>query len=181
MEGDGEVAASDVVVTVPADAAAALLDDVAPDAAGRLGRLHYNPLAIVHLETDGGGPRGLGYQVAFGEPLRTRGVTFNDSLFGREGIRTAFLGGARDPDILRESDERIGAIAAEELGVVTGSEAEVLRVTRTRVPAWDRSWTALEGLALPPRVHLCTNYESRIGIPGRIANATALARRLIAG
>jgi oxygen-dependent protoporphyrinogen oxidase len=175
------VSASHLVLTAPADAAAALLDALAPDAAARLATLRYNPLAIVHLKTAPAGPAGLGYQVAFGEPLRTRGVTFNDCLFGRDGIRTAFLGGARDPEILREADERIGEIAAAELKLVTGGEAEVLLVARTRVPAWDRTWTALEGLSLPQRVHLCTNYESRIGIPGRIASATALARRLIAG
>lgn len=178
VHGLGDLRVDHVVLTTPADEAAGLLRAAAPHAAVRLASLRYNPLAVVHLRARRAPPAGLGYQVAFGEPLRTRGVTFNDSLFGRSGIHTAFLGGARDPDIVGEGDASIGGIAAEELERVTGCDPEVLRVTRTRVPAWDRSWTALEGLALPPRVHLCANYESRIGIPGRIAAAAAIARRL---
>jgi protoporphyrinogen/coproporphyrinogen III oxidase len=164
-----------VVVTVPAGAAAELLEPVAPDAAGRLRALRYNRLALVHMASDEGALHGLGYQVGYGEGLRTRGVTWNASALGREGVYTAFLGGARDPAILEEPDEVIGEVAREEFLAVTGVEARVLSVSKTRVPSWDLSWTALEGLTLPPGLALCTNYESRVGIPGRIARARTLA------
>jgi len=175
-----ELRCDGVVLTVPAAEAARLLRAAAPEAAGRLARLRYNRLAIAHLLSDC--PlEGLGYQVAFGEELRTRGVTWNASALGRAGVNTAFLGGSRDPGVLDLSDGEIGRIAAEEFREVTGWKAEVLGVSRTWIPAWDRSWTALEGLSLPPGIRLFANYESRVGIPGRVEGALALATELAEG
>jgi protoporphyrinogen/coproporphyrinogen III oxidase len=166
-----------VVLTVPADAAADLLDPSVPDVAGRLRQLRYNGLVMVMLASDG--PlHGLGYQVAYGEALRTRGVTWNASALGRRDVHTAFLGGAHDRELLELDDAEIGRIAAREFREVTGCDARVLAVGRTRIPSWDRSWIALDGLELPQGLHLCTNYESRVGIPGRIQRAEALAERL---
>jgi len=176
----GRIEASDVVLTTPADVTAALLREAAPEAAERLERLRYNPLAIVHLHSTAR-LDGSGYQVSFSERLETRGVTFNANLFGRDGVYTAFLGGARNPGLVDLPDFRIAAIASAEFELVTGAEARALRVSRTRMPAWDRSWTALDGLELPPRIHLAANYESRAGIPGRVARARQLAAALAAG
>lgn len=179
LSEDGAHLVDHVVFTSPADVTAALLRDLAPDAAGRLDRLRYNHLAVVHLLSDAG-LRGLGFQTSFAERIETRGVTFNHALFGagREQVYTAFLGGARNPAMVEATDAMIGDIALAEFHRITGSEAEVVRVSRTRIPAWDRSWTALEGLHLPPGLHLCANYESRVGIPGRLARADALAGHL---
>lgn len=166
-----------LVLTVPAPAAAGLLRGVAPDAAGRLQRLRYNELVMVHLLSDGP-TGGLGYQVGYGEQLRTRGVTWNAAALGRDGVYTAFLGGSRDPEILELSEVEIGAIAARDFERVTGHSAEVLSVGNTRVPSWDRSWSAMEGMELPGALDLCTNYESRVGIPGRVRRALELADEL---
>lgn len=169
----------DVVLTTPADVTAGLLREVAPSAT-RLEELTYNPLAVVHLRADCA-VRGMGFQVALSERLETRGVTFNHSLFERDGVYTAYLGGARNPEFVKLPDLRIGAIAAAEFEFVTGCPAEVVHVARVRMPAWDRSWDALDGLELPPRVHLAANYESRAGVPGRLARARQLAEKLTAG
>jgi len=173
----GPVEADHVVLTVPADAAATLLAELAPDLARRLARLTYNPVAIVHLRSDVD-LRGLGYQVAFGEPLETRGVTFHGATFGRTGLYTAFLGGAQNPELAAAPDDVLARTAEAEFERVTGHGARALHVTRTRVPAWDASWAALDGAAPPPGVHLAASYESRPGIPGRLARARELADRL---
>jgi oxygen-dependent protoporphyrinogen oxidase len=173
----GEVDARQVVVTASPPAAARLLGSVAPDAAGRIGRLTCNPLAVVHLHA-ATELRGLGYQVSLAESLSTRGVTFNDSLFGRTGVYTAYLGGAKRPEVVEWSDERIGEAAVDEFRAVTGYDARPLAVARERMPAWDVSWRALQGLALPAGLHLAANWESRPGIPGRLAQAKRLAERL---
>jgi protoporphyrinogen/coproporphyrinogen III oxidase len=179
--GQGVVEAAQVVLTCAAPAAAALLRECAPQASEAVARLHYNPLAVVHLHAPSGVPDGLGYQVAFGEPLRTRGVTFNHSLFGRTGVYTAYLGGAKHPAVVGLPEDEIGRIAVEEFARVTGAESAVLSVARERMPAWDRSWSAISGLSLPPALHVAANWESRPGIPGRLAQARALAERLAAG
>src|SRR5690625_135877 len=172
----GQVEASPIVLTTPAEATAHLLAEVAPGAAP-LARLRYNPLVVVHLRADC--PiEGMGYQVALDEGLETRGVSFNHSLFGREGVYTVYLGGAKNPDLVRLADLQLGGIAAAEFELVTGATAEVLNVSRVGMPAWDRSWVALDQVELPPWAHLASNYESRAGVPGRLARAQQLAERL---
>ena len=174
---DREVPVDVVVLTCDAAASARLLDEAAPAAAARLDRLVYNPLAVVHLHSDAD-VRGLGYQVSLGENLVTRGVTWNGSLFARDGVSTAFLGGGSHPRVVEEPDDRLGTIAAEEFRRVTGGEARALSVARTRMPAWDRSWRALRGLEFPPGIRAAASWRSRPGMPGRLAEARALAEEL---
>lgn len=170
--------ARDVVLTTPAGAAAHLLRSVAPDVAAALAKLTYNPLAVVHLdaETD---LRGLGYQVAFTERgLALRGVTFNASLFGRRNLYTAYLGGARAPDVVHLPDEALAARAAAEFRLCTGYSARPLAVSRERMPAWDTSWRAVQGVRPPEGIHFAANWWSRPGLPGRLAEASRLAEAL---
>jgi oxygen-dependent protoporphyrinogen oxidase len=171
------IAAEHIVITTPAPAAAHLLGGVAPEAASRIAALRYNPLTVVHMhaETD---LRGLGYQVSLAESLVTRGVTWNDSLFAREGVYTAFLGGARNRSIEQESAERAAQIAVAEFRTATRFHATVLAVGRVRVPAWDRSWAAAEGLVLPRNLHIHASWHARPGIPGRLIMARRLAETL---
>jgi protoporphyrinogen/coproporphyrinogen III oxidase len=174
------ISAEHVVVTTPAPAASRLLAQVAPDAAARSARLNYNPLAVVHLyaETQ---LRGLGYQVSLAEPLTTRGVTWNDSLFGRRGVYTVYLGGAKNPWVADAPEARLGDIALEEFRTATGYGARVLSVERELMPAWDRSWAAIQALDLPAGLHIHANWYARPGIPGRLVEARRLAGRLAGG
>ena len=176
IEADGEtITVEHLVVTTPADAAAVLLEDVA-DGADRLRTLNYNPLAIVHLVADLD-VEGYGYQVRAGEELATLGVSWNASLFDRDGVYTSFLGGMRAPDLVDRPPDELGEIARQEFRAVTGVDAEVVNVTRLPrgFPAWDRSWAALDDLTLPADVHLATNYAGRMGIPSRVREAKTLA------
>lgn len=177
---DGEeLRASDVVLTAPAARTADMIADVAPDAAARFRQLRYNPLAVVHLHADTQ-LHGLGYQVSFAEPLITRGVTWNDSLFRRKGVYTVYLGGAKHPEVVEQEDTAITDIATSEFRLATGYDSRPLAVERERMPAWDASWRAMQGLELPPGLHLCANWESRPGIPGRLIQAKRLAEKLTA-
>lgn len=181
LAASGPVRAEAVVLTCPADAAAEILEGAAPGAAARLARIRYNPLAIVHLAADES-PEGYGYQIAAGEGFVTRGVTFNESLFGpghgRRGVQTAYLGGASAPRAVERPDEELARTAVEEFRHVTGLGAEPLRVGRTRMAAWDRSRAALEELELPDGIRICAAYESRAGIPGRLTEAERVAEEL---
>ena len=173
----GTLLADRVVITTPAGAAARLLSEAAPRVASVLKGLTYNPLAVVHLlaETD---LRGLGFQVSLAERLVTRGVTFNDSLFARPGLYTAYLGGARAPEAVRWRDAEVAEVALREFRQVTGFEGTTISVARERMPAWDASWRAIEGVLPPSGIHLATNWESRPGLPGRLAQARTIASEL---
>jgi oxygen-dependent protoporphyrinogen oxidase len=176
-EEGGTIIADRVVMTVPAPSAARLLRPILGTAADAFAALTYNPLAIVHLHADTT-LEGLGYQVSLAERLATRGVTFNDSLFGRSGVYTAYLGGAKAPEVVDWDDQALAATAVREFRTVTGFDARVLYVAREAMPAWDGSWAALDRVSMPPGLHLATNWEARPGIPGRLAQAKRLAEEL---
>lgn len=177
--GNEERTVDDVVFTTPAGVTADLLAEVAPDTATALEKLTYNPLAVVHLVAEGG-LDAAGYQVALDEPLDTLGVTSNHGLFGRYGLHTSYLGGHRTPELLDETDDVIGELAAEEFQLTTGLDAQPVHIHRLRpgMPAYDRSWTAMDDLDLPDGLYLCTNYAARAGVPGRARHARDLAETL---
>ena len=177
------LSAEQVVLAVPATAAARLLREIAPDAASRIHGLRYNRLAVVHLRADS--PlRGIGFQVSLAEPRPLKGVTFSHSLFGgpggrddRTGVYTAYLAAARSR-AAGADDDALGDLAAAEFQRCTGYAAEPIAVARPTIPAWDTSWSALRGLRLPPGIHVTANWESRPGLAGRFARARALADEL---
>lgn len=187
------VEAERVVLTVPAPRAAPLLAGVAPEAAGRVGALTYNRLVVTHLLCDRVRP-GLGCQVSLAErELATRGLTFNAPAFGpraeapagekkaraaRAGVVTAFLGGAGREDVAELGDDAAARLAEQEFQRITGEPGRTILVSRVAMPAWDRSWKQAAGLALPPGVSVCAAWSERPGIPGRLDQASRLARRL---
>jgi oxygen-dependent protoporphyrinogen oxidase len=168
----------EVVVTTPANVTADLLSGIA-DGTDALAELTYNPLALVYLAADAL-PDGLGYQVAYDEDLHTLGVSFNGAMFDRNGLCTAFLGGMHDPEILDESDDRLGEIASTEFERATGHAADVVAIERRErwFPAYDGTWWGLEDVSTPDGVHLATNYTARMGIPSRVREARELAGKL---
>ncbi|AZH24222.1 protoporphyrinogen oxidase [Haloplanus aerogenes] len=175
---DGSRTVDHVVVTARADVAAGLLADVDTGSARALRRLYYNPLAYVHLYSDAD-PAGYGYQVRHDEPLRTLGVTWNASLFDRDGVYTCFLGGMENPGMVDRSERELGRIATEEFEAVMGADAEVLNVTKhpRGIPAYDGSWTAMADVNLPDGITLASNYAGRMGVPARVREAKRLAER----
>lgn len=184
--GDGWVLETDqgsqnvehVVVTTPASVTAKLLAEPVPDASRRIGSLKYNPLVVVHLRTDAD-LDGMGFQVAFGEEMVLKGTTFNHALFGRDKVYTAYLGGAQRPEVMGYDDEHLGKLAIFDFERATGvDDTRVLSVAREWMPAWDLTWRALEGMQLPRGLTLAANWESRPGIPGRMAQAREVAQTL---
>jgi len=175
---DGDRVVDHVVVTARADVAAGLLADVDRGSARALRRLYYNPLAYVHLHSEAD-PAGYGYQVRHDEPLHTLGVTWNASLFDRDGVYTCFLGGMENPGMVDRSERELGRIAREEFEAVMDADAEVLNVTRhpRGIPAYDGSWTAMADVNLPDGVTLASNYAGRMGVPARVREAKRLAER----
>jgi len=174
----GSFDARAVVLTMPAEVTAALLERESPGTASALRELRYNPLAVVHLDAEAP-RRAMGFQVALSERGRLlRGVTFNECLFGRPRLCTAYLGGSAHAEVARMGAEVAGAAAVREFRSCTDMDARVLAVERARMPAWDRSWRSLRRVELPSALHVAANWWSRPGVVGRLAEAERLARRL---
>ena len=168
-----------VVLTTPADTTADIVEGVDADSAAALREFNYNPLVLVHLESPARAD-GFGYQVRRTEPLRTLGVTWNTSLFDRDGVYTVFMGGMHDPEAVERDDETLGETAVSEFRRVMGVDADVLNVERMprAFPAWDDSWDASERVNLPDGITLATNYTGRMGLPSRVREARRLAGEL---
>jgi len=170
-----------VVLACPAEQAAKIIRDVRNiRVAGThylMRNLNYNELAVCHMKSEAN-LQGLGYQVGFGEGLETRGVTFNHSLFGRDGLYTAFLGGMKNPSLVGLPDETIASIATSEFQQITGFKAFSLEVSRTKIPAWDLSWKGYRKDQLPEGLFVCSNFSGRPGLQGRIREAQALSKKL---
>ncbi|WP_276299321.1 protoporphyrinogen oxidase [Halorussus lipolyticus] len=176
----GETRVDELVVTTPADVTADLLSGVASaETTTALRDLNYNPQAVVHLHAEAD-LTGAGYQVQYDEDFRTLGVTWNASLLGRNGVYTCYLGGSKNPEAVEWSDEELASVAVSEFEEVTGASARPLSVHHLRrgMPAYDRSWSALDRVSTPEGVRLCTNYTARAGIPGRIREARTVAEEL---
>ncbi|GAA0231258.1 protoporphyrinogen oxidase [Halobacterium noricense] len=179
LETDGaEFAVDDVVLTTAAEASADLLENLT-DSAESLTELNYNPLALVHLRADCD-REGFGYQVRHDEGLETLGVSWNASMFDRDGVYTVFLGGMKNPKLVEESDQTLGETARTEFNDVMDADADVVSVARLGrgFPAYDASWNALDRLETPDGIHLATNYTARMGVPSRIREAKGLATTL---
>lgn len=168
-----------IVVATDAPSASSVLRDLDDELADRLASLRYNPLALVFVRASVD-RAGMGYQVNRQEPLHTLGVSWNGVAFGRDELQTVFLGGMHEPDLVEVSDERLQAIATEEVESVLGVEGEALGVHRIRpgMPAYDDSWDAIRELDTPTGLHLVGNYTDRVGIPGRLRQAREVATHI---
>ncbi len=176
---DGRTRVDAVGMTPPAPTAAALLEPVDSTLAETLQEFNYNPIVVVHLHSDAD-IVGHGCQILPEAGFETLGMTWNASMLDRDGVYTAYLGGSRDNGLLERSDEEIGSIAAREFETLLGAEAEVQNVHRWEpgMPAYDRSWAALDRLDPPDDIEFVTNYTDRAGIIGRLTDAKGAAERL---
>ncbi|MFB6199022.1 MAG: protoporphyrinogen oxidase [Halobacteriaceae archaeon] len=172
----------EVILTTPAQPTASIVESISQTSANALRELNYNPIVLAYLSSPAN-VNGFGYQVRRSEPLRTLGVTWNASLFNRDNIFTAFLGGMYDPEILDLPEERIGQIATREFKEVMNESASVIRVEKLPdcLPAHDDTWDGLERVDLPDNIQLATNYTSRMGIPSRVRESQRLAQRIANG
>jgi len=176
---DDETRFDHVVVTTPAPTAAELLDAVAPSAAEALGRLSYNPIGVVHLDSGYDG-EGIGVLVPHHEDVSVSGLTWNASFLGRDRTFTCYVDPTSYPGMSEATDGELGSVAAKEFERLVGAPATPVHLHRWEpgMPAYDTTWTALDDLDLPDGIHLCSNYVERPGITGRLGHAYRLAEEI---
>ncbi|WP_259519782.1 protoporphyrinogen oxidase [Halanaeroarchaeum sp. HSR-CO] len=178
LTDDGGYSVDSVVVTTPAPTAASLLERIDGSVARTLDRFTYNPIGVVHLES-GYDREGHGFHV-IDDGFITNGSTWNHSMLDREGIYTSYVGSG-DTDLLARDEKTIGEKAALEFESITGSSASPLsvEVLRPGMPAYDRSWAALDELSIPDGIAICSSYTSRAGIVGRIVDGKRTAETVL--
>jgi oxygen-dependent protoporphyrinogen oxidase len=135
--------ASAVVLAIPAQAAADLLEGLHPELAGELNAVPYAPMAVVHIgvrrEDAGKLPDAFGFLVPRDEGLRILGAIFSSRLFegrapaGHELV-TVFTGGALDPESIELQDDEILAYVRDDLRTALGGSWQPVVSEVTRWP-----------------------------------------------
>lgn len=196
LDGGERRDARAVVVATPSDAAAGMVDAMAPAAAEALRAIPYAPIAVVVMAY----PRasvahpldGFGFLAPVTERRPLLGTLFCTTLFeGRADastvVLTTFLGGSRDPEVVDVGDAELRALVRSEMSFLVGATGEPTDVMITRwrngLPQYGfghlQRIAALEQVERAlPGLHFCANYRGGASIGDCIANATETARRI---
>ncbi|MEU2395522.1 protoporphyrinogen oxidase [Streptomyces sp. NPDC007369] len=202
VTGTGTVAADAVVLAVPAEPAARLLDGLAPAAAAELRTVEYASMALVTMAfrrsdlpaviTDG---RASGFLVPPVDGRTIKASTFSSSKWSWAGadpglflLRTSVGRYADEADLGREDSELVD-VSLRDLGEAVGLAARPLASTVTRwdggLPQYpvghlarvDRIRAAVAAL---PGLAVCGALYDGVGIPACIASAGKAADVVIA-
>lgn len=190
------IMADSVVVALPAYAAASVLGGLHDPAAQALAEIRHPPLAVVFLGYRPGALAhpldGLGMLMPAVEKRGILGMLFSSSLFpgrappGHAAI-TAFVGGARHPELATLEPRELAALVHREVKDLLGAGAAPV-VTRTRCwpaglpqPGVDHA-QKLHGMAAAESEHaglfLTGNFISGASTAACIEQAVSTARRV---
>jgi protoporphyrinogen/coproporphyrinogen III oxidase len=198
-EQDGRrltVASPALIIAAPADAAARLLGETAPDIASLLSEIEYVSIASVPLayrvKQLSRPLDGFGFLAPRSEGLRTLGSIWNSALFtdrSPEGwtFTTNFIGGATDPEAVRLSDEALIETVHRDLNQALGITGAPRRLPITRyeraIPQYNLGHaarvTAIDSLLKHHRgLRLAGNYLHGVSLGDCIKNADAIAHEI---
>ncbi len=191
-----EVDAARVVLATPADVAGGLLQSLAPDLAGELNAIVYAPVAVVFTAF----PRaavahpldGFGCLVPGREQRGILGSLWTSALFPERApdgmvALTNFVGGARHPNLVQQSDEALVRLVCAEVARLFGvaSSPALVRVIRHHraIPQYllghaDRVTRITRAVDAIPGLALVGNYLSGVAVNDCLARGVELGRRL---
>src|SRR5574341_231389 len=190
--------ADHLVIATPADAAAKLVADLSPPLSGHLEQIPYAPVGLVHLGIREASvsrwPSGSGCLVPKCERLPILGSLWSSNVYPDRApqgtvLLTNYLGGMRDPDVLKWTDQELTSLVVgtlRDLMGLTGSP-DFVRVVRhpraipqylighaARVEAISRLLGPIEGL------HLTGNYLHGVSVRDCLTHGLRLADRIAA-
>ncbi|MFQ5760771.1 MAG: protoporphyrinogen oxidase, partial [Acidiferrobacterales bacterium] len=189
--------ARQVVLSVPADVAACLVDPLDTELGGLLRGIEYAPLSVVHLGFDRSAvPHpldGTGFLTPRQEGLTLNGTLWMSALFADrappgKALLTTYLGGTRSPQAVDWGDDRSVGAVMRELSRLLGIEAapEMVRINRHRraLPLYHGAYHGrmreIAGrLQHLPGLHLEANYRGGVSIRDRIVCGNNAAKRIL--
>lgn len=111
-----ELVADKVVIATPAYIASSLVEKLSPQLSTKLAEIKYSPLAVIclgyALEQINHDVNGFGYLFANNEEQYVLGTLWDSSIFANRAadgkvLLRSMLGGARNPEVLKLSDEEL--------------------------------------------------------------------------
>lgn len=188
-----ELRAEQVILALPAFAAAGVVRGADPELAALLDGIPYAPVSVVHLGYAPGAlraPEGFGFLVPGEEKRRILGAIHASTVFpGSSGgiLFKCMVGGARSPALAGLADEALVALAKEELAGIHGLHAEP---TLAHVARWPRAIPQPQvghlarvaqievRLGALPGLHLAGNAYRGVGVNDCIRGAAELVQAL---
>lgn len=195
-EGERSARARQLVLSVPAPAAAALVRPFDAELGHLLGGVEYAAITVVHLGFDraaiGHRLDGLGFLVPRSEGLPLTGCQWISSTFPSRAPRgkallSCYVGGARSPQARDWSDGRCIDATLAMLDRLLGIRAAPERVWLDRhaaaLPLYHGAYAGrlqamAERLRRWPGLHLAANFAGGVSVHDRIVCARSLARRI---
>jgi len=186
----------EVLLAVPAPAAAGLLRQFHPALIEGLAKIEYTSTAAVALAYDQAElPAGHGFLVPRSENRKIMACTFVHKKFAHRApddkkLLRCFFSSSRMPDLLAHSDEQLQHIAQQELREILGLKTEP-RFARTF--RWDRAMAQYETGHLDrvaemekiivemPGFHIIGNSFHGIGVPDCIKSARLAVEQITSG
>lgn len=194
---DGQSFAADaVVVGVPAYAAAELLRPFAPALAPMLGQVYYPPVAEIFLgfrDAQCSRPLdGFGYLIPAVERRKILGTIWSSVIFpnrapARHFALTTFVGGSRQPELLKCDDAALLRMVLAELESIMGVTGAPVY---SHIERWDHAIpqynighqktvdAILDCERQHPGLYICSNYRGGIAVGDCVMNGKKTAERL---
>ena len=197
--GGPPIAADQVVLAVPAGAAAALTAPFDPGLAATLAEIPTAPLAVVALGFDeaalGRAPHGFGFLAPRGEGLRVLGCLWDSSIFpGRapagKVLLRAMIGGATDPAAIALTEAELVTVVRADLERAMGIRVEPERVWVFRHRQGISQYTVGHGARLArieqaiagwPGLHVAGQSYRGVAMTACVEQAGRLAELVLAG
>lgn len=194
--GTRQLSVPQLVLSTPADVAGSLLKPVNEELGCLLSEIEYAPVAVLHLGLNSNKIAhpldGTGFLVSKQNHLPFNGNLWMSRLFPERApqghtLLTSYLGGARHPEQLDESDESIAEGVLENLAPLVGIKggADYIKVDRHSkgLPLYHGQYQARlekidKQLTTLPGVHLNANYREGVSVRERIFQGQRLALRI---
>ena len=196
-EGGAVHPADAVILAMPAHQSATIVTPLDAELAEVLGAIPYSSSMTVSLgyegEILGKLPPGFGFLVPRKENRRLLACTFVHAKFPHrapegKALLRCFLGGSRDPEVLKMADEEVVSLVRRELREILGLSETPLFSRIYRWPASmaqfvvghaDRTRRIQSRIAGLPGLSLAGNYFSGIGISDCIRSGKSAAERAL--
>jgi oxygen-dependent protoporphyrinogen oxidase len=185
-----------VVVATPADAAAGIVQAMAPVAAQALREIEYPPVTVVvsaYRRREILHPLdGFGFLAPARERPTVLGTLFSSTMFENRApsevvVLTTFVGGRRNPRLAAAGDAEVRGAVQEELARLLGAGADPMWSEITRWPRAIPQYTMghLQRIAkveeaerAVPGLYFCANYRGGVSIGDCVKAGHATAERI---
>ena len=197
IAGQETLQAKNIVLSLPSDAAATLLEPLAPHIATELQEIEYAPIASVAV----GFARdqvshpldGFGFLVPRREHIETLGCLFSSTLFPGRAPKghvtlTSFIGGARNPRVIEQHSDALVTRVLKDIGPLLGISGapsyQRVQVWQRAIPQYtighnSRITRIRHGLERLGNIHARANWLDGISVSDCVANAREFANTML--